>query len=323
MSKKIVHFILLVIFSIVFYKSILYTPIFPGKISRIVLSLIQYISIVFCGVIIYQHNGKNIVIFLFEIYGSYLVISYIKFADRFYVSVVTLILFFQWRIYKYYDKLEWCMEKERKQKKLEKAQKVERRWDVALLLLVLIALIIRFKDIGYSQYTKADSFEQKIEIIAEVKSDGWKDFSNEKKTKILQTIANAEGRKMRLSDRIEVYIGDIYESDVLAYYSDGQKKIVINRKYINRNEEELINSVIHEMFHASEHKYLVLYEKEIVPYSKAAEEKYLIYKSELGKDLSDEEYINAITEQDANIYAEQETNIFMKKIEKYEEEKNK
>lgn len=221
MSKKIVHFILLVIFSIVFYKSILYTPIFPGKISRIVLSLIQYISIVFCGVIIYQHNGKNIVIFLFEIYGSYLVISYIKFADRFYVSVVTLILFFQWRIYKYYDKLEWCMEKERKQKKLEKVQKVERRWDVALLLLVLIALII------------------------------------------------------------------------------------------------------HEMFHASEHKYLVLYEKEIVPYSKAAEEKYLIYKSELGKDLSDEEYINAITEQDANIYAEQETNIFMKKIEKYEEEKNK
>ena len=165
---------------------------------------------------------------------------------------------------------------------------------------------------GFSWNAEFD-LEHNIDTIEKIRdNERWKPLSLQEKLNVLQTIANCEENYFGMDYQIRVIVDD-FEDGCVGTYSEEEKIVRIDRSYLqNGSAEEALNVILHEMYHAYEHRLIDLYldaseeQRKLRVFWHCAEylEELKDYKSDWEDSESFLAYYNQYMEQDSRAYAE-------------------
>lgn len=113
-------------------------------------------------------------------------------------------------------------------------------------------------DIGYTE--NEYGLERNIDLISKIRTDeSWGALNIEEKLAVLQVICNCEKNYFGLDTNITVVIDDL-DGNTVGAYNDSERLVIIDSQYIQEaNAVDVLDTCLHEMYHAWEHSLVRLY----------------------------------------------------------------
>lgn len=113
-------------------------------------------------------------------------------------------------------------------------------------------------DINYSENELSLAYN--LDTIEKIRENArWKPLSIEEKIKVLQAVCDCEMNYFGLDNHITVVISDLKE-ETHGEYNDLEKTVIINRKHLEEGDaHEVLETCLHEMYHAYECSLVRLY----------------------------------------------------------------
>ena len=99
-----------------------------------------------------------------------------------------------------------------------------------------------------------------IESISKIRSiDSWEPLTTIQKLSVLQDVCNCESNYWGMDYKVTIVVDDLQEH-TLGSYCDTERIIVIDKQHLeNDAPDEILDTVLHEMYHAWEHCLVRLY----------------------------------------------------------------
>ena len=183
-------------------------------------------------------------------------------------------------------------------------------------------------DINYTE--NEASLAYNIDTIAKIRSNKtWFPLSEKEKLQVLQAICNCEANYWGMEDRIMVVMDDLEEGEVGTYY-DSERRIVIDKQHLEKDDAiEVLDTVLHEMYHAWQHCLVRLYldssesQRKMRVFMHCEEYLNEMKNYQNSGDSHEEfmEYYGQLIEQDSREYAEDTKRIYYYQIDNILKEK--
>lgn len=99
-----------------------------------------------------------------------------------------------------------------------------------------------------------------IDSISKIRSaESWEPLTTSQKLSVLQDVCNCESNYWGMDFKVSIVMDDLPEY-TLGSYCDVERRIVIDKQHLeNDAPEEILNTVLHEMYHAWEGSLICLY----------------------------------------------------------------
>lgn len=99
-----------------------------------------------------------------------------------------------------------------------------------------------------------------IESISKIRNvESWEPLTTVQKLSVLQDVCNCESNYWGMDFRVTIVMDDLQEH-TLGSYCDAERRIVIDKQHLeNDAPDEILDTVLHEMYHAWEHSLVRLY----------------------------------------------------------------
>lgn len=112
-----------------------------------------------------------------------------------------------------------------------------------------------------SNYTENElSLTSNIESISKIRSrESWEPLTTQEKLNVLKDVCNCERNYWGMSYDVSIVMDDLAEGTWGAY-CDTERRIIIDKQHLeNDDPEDILSTVLHEMYHAYEHNLVRLY----------------------------------------------------------------
>lgn len=163
-------------------------------------------------------------------------------------------------------------------------------------------------------YTENEySLSSNFESISKIRyRDTWEPLTDDEKLAVLQDISDCECNYLGMTPGEIVVTVDDLSGGVLAHYNEIDKLITIDRTFLQEGQPKvLLNSVLHEIYHAYEHMLVYIYinatpeEQKLRIFMRCDDylEECLDYQEGVGSVENYELYYNQALEEDARAYA--------------------
>ena len=192
---------------------------------------------------------------------------------------------------------------------------------------LMASFISNEKNMGFMQ--KEYSLEEYIDLIAGIRSnESWQQLSADEKLQTVQAICNCEKAYFGLDCYITVVTAHL-DKNILGTYNDSDKTIIIDTRVLEEGDAEtILNTCLHEMFHAWEFNLVRLYnasteeQKRMIIFNNCADYIYEInnYKTSEGDHETYMQYYNQKLEADSRAYAEEAVAAYYREIDRLLEE---
>ena len=104
-----------------------------------------------------------------------------------------------------------------------------------------------------------DMIESNRDIVLKLSPEIWEELSTKERIDVLQTVCNIETHYLGLCDAVTVQ-GDNLSTYTFGTYTDKLRLIQINLNHIeNDHVEEVLSTLLHEVYHSCEHRLADLY----------------------------------------------------------------
>ena len=99
-----------------------------------------------------------------------------------------------------------------------------------------------------------------IESISKIRSvESWEPLTTVQKLSVLQDVCNCESNYWGIDFKVTIVMDDLQEH-TLGSYCDAERRITIDKQHLeNDAPDEILDTVLHEMYHAWEHSLVRLY----------------------------------------------------------------
>lgn len=99
-----------------------------------------------------------------------------------------------------------------------------------------------------------------IDSISKIRSaESWEPLTTSQKLSVLQDVCNCESNYWGMDFKVSIVMDDLSEY-TLGSYCDAERRIVIDKQHLeNDAPEEILDTVLHEMYHAWEYSLVRLY----------------------------------------------------------------
>lgn len=114
---------------------------------------------------------------------------------------------------------------------------------------------------GTAVYGDEYALAENIDMFLYLQPEEWDKLGDDLDTKlaILSTVLNTEGRYLGFNKKITLYTKDLDEG-TLGYFSPSDNSIFLDTNHILKDSSrEVLESLLHECFHVSQHQYADLY----------------------------------------------------------------
>jgi len=114
---------------------------------------------------------------------------------------------------------------------------------------------------GTAVYGDEYALAENIDMFLYLQPDEWDKLGDDldMKLSVLSTVLNTEGRYLGFNKKITLYTKDL-DKGTLGYYSPSDNSIFLDTNHIlNDSSSDVLESLLHECFHVSQHQYADLY----------------------------------------------------------------